>query len=82
MYTYSKLQGEKVREKMLSFIVNYIEENKYSPTVREICNGAGLKSNSSVAYHLIKLREEGKINYIDYEPRTITVPGYKFVKEV
>lgn len=81
MYTAAKLHGEKVREKILSFIVEYIKKSQYAPTINEIGYGVGLKSKASVVNHLIKLREEGKINYLDYQPRTITVPGYKFVSE-
>lgn len=76
-------QGEKTRERILNFIIEYISEHGYSPTVREIGNGANLKSTSSVQTHILRLIDEGKLE-TDAPlgtPRAIRVPGYKFVKE-
>lgn len=78
------MEGAKMKktvEKVYEFIIQFIMANNYSPTVREIGDGIGLKSTSSVYCHLNKLKRKGKINYIPESPRTITVPGYKYVKE-
>ena len=71
------------RNKILEFIVSYIKQHGYSPTVREIGQGVNLKSTSSVHRHLQKLLSEGKIETDAglNVPRAIRVPGYRFVKE-
>lgn len=39
-----------------------MRENKYPPTVREICKSLNFDSTSSAMYHLRKLEKEGKIS--------------------
>lgn len=57
------------------FINNFIQQNGYSPSVREIGKGVGLKSTSSVAAQINKLHELGFIKKEGDCPRTITVQG-------
>ena len=76
------VHGIAVRERILKFIVSYIKGHGYSPTVREICEGVGLKSTSSVQRHLLRMFNEGVLE-TDTEigaPRAIRVPGYRFEK--
>ncbi|MEK4715218.1 LexA family protein [Sporosarcina sp. FSL K6-5500] len=62
------------RQQMIfEFIKSYIAENRYSPTTREITSGIGLNSSSTVHGHLVKMRKNGYINYIDSFPRTISI---------
>ena len=42
----------------LRFIIDYIQQHGYAPTIREIGAGVGLKSTSSVMPHMIKLFAE------------------------
>ena len=49
------------RERVYNFIVEFIKNNGYAPSVREICVGTELSSTSSVYMHLLKLEDEGKI---------------------
>lgn len=49
------------RERVYNFIVEFIKNNGYAPSVREICVGTNLSSTSSVYMHLLKLEDEGKI---------------------
>lgn len=78
-----KTHGEKVRDAIVKAIVSYIEEHKYPPTVREIGDMVGLKSTASVFNHLMKLQKEGRVETDAGlgSPRSIRIPGYKFVKE-
>ena len=39
----------KKKDEIYHFIIAYMKENLISPTVREICDGVGLKSTSSVS---------------------------------
>ncbi|MCI9127678.1 MAG: LexA repressor [Eubacterium sp.] len=68
------------KELVYDFLVNYITENLYAPTIREICEGTYLSSTSSVAHHLSVLEEEGKIEIKGNSSRAIKLVGYKFVK--
>ena len=71
-----------MRQKIFEYIVNYITEHGYPPTVREIGKGVGLQSTSSVYSHLQRLLDDGLIESdMPGAPRAIRVPGYEFVKK-
>lgn len=70
------------RQLVLNAIIEYIKEHQYSPTVREICDMTGLKSTASVHRYIDELLKSGLLE-TDCGigmPRSIRVPGYKFVK--
>ena len=54
-----------------NFIVSYLEDKKYPPTIREICDSLKLDSTSSVVYHLKKLEKMGKITRSTNKNRAI-----------
>ena len=66
------------KEKILGYVIEYMERNQYSPSIREICEGVGLSSTNTVHTHLLGLAREGKIEYEGV--RRIKVRGYKFGK--
>ena len=69
------------KQRVLEAVILFFKKHGYSPTIREICDMTGLASTSSVHYHISRLVAEGKLNIGDYKSsRTITVPGYRFVK--
>jgi repressor LexA len=49
------------QRRMLSFIVDFVGENEYPPTIREIGEHVGISSTSVVNYNLAKLEE---LNFI------------------
>lgn len=59
--------------KVLGFIRKFINENGYSPTVREIQFGCKISSTSVVAYYLNGLEDMQRITRIPRAPRTIRV---------
>lgn len=65
---------------MYQFIVKYISDVGYAPTVREICKAVDLKSTSNVYAHLVHLELEGRIETKPYSPRAIKVIGYEYKK--
>lgn len=71
-----------MKEAILLFIKNYIKQHGYAPSVREIGEGVGLKSTSSVHAHLQNLLKMGKIETDAGlgTPRAIRVVGMKFVE--
>ena len=62
----------KKQEEILNYIDKTIKSNGYSPTVREICEAVGLKSTSTVQYHLKKLIDLGFLNKSENISRSIT----------
>jgi DNA-binding transcriptional ArsR family regulator len=56
---------------VLDYIKKFISSFGYSPTVREICSGLGLKSPSTVQEHLKKLVNKGIITINPNKSRTI-----------
>ena len=62
----------KKQDEILNYIDKTIKSNGYSPTVREICEAVGLKSTSTVQYHLKKLIDLGFLNKSENISRSIT----------
>ena len=56
-------------------------ENRYPPTVREICEGVGLLSTASVFSHLKILISEGKVTMREGEPRTVVPSDIRVIVE-
>lgn len=59
---------------ILEYLRQFLSENGYAPSVREICAAVGLRSTSSVHYHLSQLKRRGLIEMEDNKNRTVTVP--------
>ncbi|MGJ0848077.1 winged helix-turn-helix transcriptional regulator [Tissierella praeacuta] len=58
---------------ILNAIVNYIKQNGYAPSVREIGKIVGLKSTSTVHTYLKSLESKGFIERKENSPRTLRV---------
>ena len=63
----------KNQEKILSFIKLMVAEKGYPPSVREICQGVGIRSTSTVHNHLEKLEKAGLIRKDPAKPRAIEI---------
>lgn len=61
------------QEDVLNFILRHMSEKGYSPTIREIAVGVGLKSSSTAAGHVERLAKQGVINFKPNSSRSITV---------
>ena len=72
--------GIKARKKIYDFLVQFITENGYSPSIREICEGTGLHSTSTIYKQLMTLEMMGKIHTKERKSRTISLVGFQFVK--
>lgn len=55
------------------YLKNYIDENSFPPTVREISTALNITSTSTVFYYLEKLQSQGKILRSDNKNRAITL---------
>jgi repressor LexA len=52
----------KRQRRILEFLKEYVEENGYPPSIREIGAAAGISSTSVVSYNLRRLEERGHIS--------------------
>ena len=48
-------------EMILEFVNQFVQENGFAPSVREIGAAVGLRSTASVSYHLQQLQEKGQL---------------------
>ena len=67
------------QDKVYDFIVAYVKENLFAPSIRDICQGCGYTSTSTVATHLYQLQKRGLIELPNEwgSPRCIKLVGYK-----
>lgn len=49
-------------EQILNYVNQFVQENGYAPSVREIGAAVGLRSTASVSYHLQALQEKGLLH--------------------
>jgi len=59
------------QQKILDSYREWVERRGYSPTLREIAEAVGLKSPSTVFYHLKILKQRGYLTFDPRRPRTI-----------
>ncbi len=60
-------------EEIFEFIRSYIRDENMAPSVREICDGVGLRSTSTVHRYLHRLEAEGRIHMADGKNRAIVI---------
>ena len=63
---------DKQRLVMLA-IQKYIEDNKYPPSVRELCKLTEISSTATIQYHLNNLRDKGYIESDVHRYRSIRI---------
>lgn len=74
-------KSEKSIERVYQYVKQYIHENAMSPSVRDICTGANLKSTSSVHSYLKKLHDMGRIEYRPGMRRAIIIKNNDYSEE-
>jgi repressor LexA len=62
-------EQKEIRKGVYDFLVIFITENGYAPSVKEILDGTGIKSTSTVRYHLEMFDKVGKIKVAAYIQR-------------
>lgn len=63
------------QNEVYDFIMRHVRENGYAPSIREICTALGLRSTSTVHYHLTALAKRGLIQWEGGKNRAIKVLG-------
>ncbi|EMA6341674.1 MULTISPECIES: winged helix DNA-binding protein [Bacillus cereus group] len=61
------------QSQILTFIRDKVIENGYPPSIREIGEGIGIASSSTIHGHLLKLEEKGYIQRDHSKPRAIKI---------
>ena len=67
---------------ILEYVNQFILENGYSPSVREIGAAVGLKSPSTVHFHIKGLEEAGVLIKAEGKTRALTLPGANLSRTV
>lgn len=65
-------QGEETRERIVAFIRSFVEEHRYPPSVREICEATDL-TISTVHHQLNVLKRLGVLTSVQRSPRTLVL---------
>lgn len=63
------------QQEVYDYILSFTNEHGYPPSVREIGAAVGLKSPSTVHFHMKKLEEAGMIVKAEGKTRAISLPG-------
>lgn len=66
------------QQQIYDYILSFTSEHGYPPSVREIGAAVGLKSPSTVHFHMKSLEEAGVIVKAEGKTRAITLPGTPF----
>lgn len=61
------------RNEVVEFIRNYQRENGYAPSIREIQEGCGILSSSTVSYIIGSLESEGRVKRVPGVARGLIV---------
>lgn len=56
---------------LLGYIREYVTENGYPPSYREMCAAVGVSSTRSVSRYLEQLRDEGLVDWTPGKRRTL-----------
>ena len=54
-------RGSDKQQMILEFVEQFVQENGYAPSVREIGSAVGLSSTASVSYHLHQMQKKGML---------------------
>jgi repressor LexA len=60
---------------LLGFLRRYLEDHGYAPSIEDIARGTGMRSKSTVAYHLDRLEAAGRIRRARGVARSLQLTG-------
>ncbi|ACU53622.1 SOS-response transcriptional repressor, LexA [Acidimicrobium ferrooxidans DSM 10331] len=66
-------ENPEVREAILAYVTQVVEERGWAPSVREIADAVGLKSPASVQHHLRRLERDGRLVRSPLKARSLSV---------
>ena len=65
------------RDQIYEFLISYMKEHGYAPSIRDICEAVNLKSTATVHYHLRELKRSGQIEIDENKKRSISLPAIR-----
>lgn len=77
-----KTKLTKKQQAVLDFLQDFMDENGYTPSYREIMAGLGLSSVSAVAEHIDNLVDKGVLMKNPGEARSLTILNFKHEETV
>jgi repressor LexA len=75
------LYPTEIERKILNYMVSYLRENTYQPSIREIGEKFGIKSTKTVSEHLQALAEKGFLERDPSRSRGVKILGVEFAPE-
>lgn len=72
-------RSTKRQKELLDFVDGFIKEHGYGPSYREIMNGLGYKSVSTVAVHVDGLIAKGYLNKRDNSARSLELVSANYI---
>lgn len=69
----AEARSTKRQKELLDYVAAFIKEHGYGPSYREIMNGIGYKSVSTVAIHINGLIAKGYLRKTDHSARSLEV---------
>ncbi len=72
-------RSTKKQKELLQYVDAFIKEHGYGPSYREVMNGLGYKSVSTVAVHIDGLIEKGYLRKRDNSARSLEVVNSEYV---
>lgn len=65
--------GQQNHIKVFEAMQQFVAEHHYAPSTRDLSEMTGIRSTSTINRHMVKLREEGLIDYEPAKPRTLRI---------
>ena len=72
----------KIERRILNYLVDYLKENTYQPSIREIGKRFGIKSTKTVSEHLQSLADKGHIERDASRSRGVKILGMNLYPQV
>lgn len=72
----------KIERRILNYLVDYLRQNTYQPSIREIGKRFGIKSTKTVSEHLQALAEKGYIERDASRSRGVKILGMNLAPEM
>lgn len=76
-HKFTKANVEDTVELVYDYITSFVRENGFSPTVRDLCKGTGIKSTSTIHSHLKRLRDSGRIDMEPGKRRALSITEFE-----
>lgn len=68
-----RTMSQELLSKIKNFIENFVDENGFAPSIRDICEALSIKSTATAYKYVQKLSELGEINKVSNKTRAIQI---------